>query len=215
VICFHFLALTEPDQPNRDCRLSSHALIDSQNAQISFEVRPLEYSRFLDAIFTCSSRFTRVICKTSLVPFRRICWEMWRGKKQSGFPCFLFREKKSGLWKISNNLEKKASFAGSQSPDSWTRSNLTWWTGKSMLPKRVCVCCVCVNMHAHSHTYTHHRSLKGQFKKCKLPMCKINDARIYCTAQGIQPIFYNNFKWNITFKNCKPLCCIPETYINL
>ena len=63
---------------------------------------------------------------------------------------------------------------------------------------------VCVNMHAHAHTYTHHRPLKGQFRKYKLPMWKLNDARIYCTAQGIQPIFYNNFKWNITFKNYIP-----------
>ena len=28
----------------------------------------------------------------------------------------------------------------------------------------------------------------------------------------IQPIFYNNYKWSIIFKNCESLCCIPETY---
>ena len=26
------------------------------------------------------------------------------------------------------------------------------------------------------------------------------------------PIFYNNFKWSITFKNCESLCCMPVTY---
>ena len=67
-------------------------------------------------------------------------------------------------------------------------------------------------MHAHAHTYTHHRPLKGQFRKYKLPMWKLNDARIYCTAQGIQPIFYNDYKWSITFKNCESLYCTPVTY---
>ena len=32
------------------------------------------------------------------------------------------------------------------------------------------------------------------------------------TAKGMQPIFYNNYKWSITFKNCKSLCCTPDTY---
>ena len=26
------------------------------------------------------------------------------------------------------------------------------------------------------------------------------NTRIYCTTQGTQPTFYNNYKWNITFK---------------
>ena len=34
--------------------------------------------------------------------------------------------------------------------------------------------------------------------------------RIYCTTWGIQPVFYNNYKWSITFKNCDSLCWIPE-----
>ena len=25
-------------------------------------------------------------------------------------------------------------------------------------------------------------------------------------------MFYYNYKWNITFKNCESLCCTPETY---
>ena len=25
-------------------------------------------------------------------------------------------------------------------------------------------------------------------------------------------MFYNNYKWNITFKNCESLCCTFETY---
>ena len=28
-------------------------------------------------------------------------------------------------------------------------------------------------------------------------------------------MFYNNYKWNITFKNCKSLYCTPVTYIVL
>ena len=36
---------------------------------------------------------------------------------------------------------------------------------------------------------------------------------IYCTAQGIQPICYNNFKWSIIYKNIKSLCGSPETNI--
>ena len=33
--------------------------------------------------------------------------------------------------------------------------------------------------------------------------------------QGIQPIFYSNYKWNLTFKNCESLYCTPEAYIIL
>ena len=33
--------------------------------------------------------------------------------------------------------------------------------------------------------------------------------------QGTQPIFYNNYKWSVTFKNCESLCCTPVTYIIL
>ena len=39
--------------------------------------------------------------------------------------------------------------------------------------------------------------------------------RIYCTTWGIQPVFYNNYKWSITFKNCESLYCILVTYIIL
>ena len=35
---------------------------------------------------------------------------------------------------------------------------------------------------------------------------------MYCTAQGIQPISYNNYKQNVTFKNCDSLCCTTESY---
>ena len=34
---------------------------------------------------------------------------------------------------------------------------------------------------------------------------------MYGTMQGIQPRFYNNYKWNITFKNCESLYCTPVT----
>ena len=39
--------------------------------------------------------------------------------------------------------------------------------------------------------------------------------RIYCTPQRIQSIFYNNYTWSITFKNCESLYCIPVTYMIL
>ena len=32
---------------------------------------------------------------------------------------------------------------------------------------------------------------------------------IYWTTQGVEPIFYNNYKWRITFKNCESLYCTP------
>ena len=31
--------------------------------------------------------------------------------------------------------------------------------------------------------------------------------------KNIQPIFYNNFKWSIIYKNTESLCCTPETNI--
>ena len=31
--------------------------------------------------------------------------------------------------------------------------------------------------------------------------CKIG-SRMYCTTRGMQPIFSNNCKWKLTFKNC-------------
>ena len=40
-------------------------------------------------------------------------------------------------------------------------------------------------------------------------------ARIYYTAAGTEPIFYNNFKWNMIYKNTESLCCTPETNIML
>ena len=40
----------------------------------------------------------------------------------------------------------------------------------------------------------------------------IYTTRIYCKTQGIEPIFYNNYHWNITFKNCESLYCIPVPY---
>ena len=33
--------------------------------------------------------------------------------------------------------------------------------------------------------------------------------------QEVQPIFYNNCKWNVTFKNCESLYYVPETHITL
>ena len=35
---------------------------------------------------------------------------------------------------------------------------------------------------------------------------------MYCIRWEIQPIFYNNYKWSITFKNCESLYFIPVTY---
>ena len=37
--------------------------------------------------------------------------------------------------------------------------------------------------------------------------------RIYCIAQEIKPMPYNNFKWSIIYKDIESLCCIPETNI--
>ena len=38
---------------------------------------------------------------------------------------------------------------------------------------------------------------------------------MYCTAQGIQLLFCNNFTWSIIYKNFESLCCTPETNIIL
>ena len=32
-------------------------------------------------------------------------------------------------------------------------------------------------------------------------------------AQGMWPIFYNNYKWTVTFKSCESLYCAPENYV--
>ena len=38
----------------------------------------------------------------------------------------------------------------------------------------------------------------------------------YCiTTQGLEPIFYNNYKQSITFKQCESLYYVPVTYIIL
>ena len=42
-------------------------------------------------------------------------------------------------------------------------------------------------------------------------MCKIS-YKIYCTTWGLQPIFYHNYKWSITFKTCELLYCTHVTY---
>lgn len=34
---------------------------------------------------------------------------------------------------------------------------------------------------------------------------------IYFTSQGLQPIFYNSYIWNIIFKTVNH-CCTPEAY---
>ena len=52
-------------------------------------------------------------------------------------------------------------------------------------------------------------------KRHKLLHIKKQPTRIYCTVWGIQPIFYNNYKWSIVSKDCDSLCCPPETYIIL
>ena len=31
----------------------------------------------------------------------------------------------------------------------------------------------------------------------------------------IEPVFYNNYKWSISFKNCESLYCTPLTYLIL
>ena len=41
---------------------------------------------------------------------------------------------------------------------------------------------------------------------------KINTLQGY-TAQGVQQVFYNNFKCSKILKNFETLCCIPETYV--
>ena len=53
-------------------------------------------------------------------------------------------------------------------------------------------------------------------KEVQTIMYKMNKLqRIYCTTQGIQPIFYNKFKWNIIYKNTESWCCTSETIVNL
>ena len=45
-------------------------------------------------------------------------------------------------------------------------------------------------------------------------MYKVSKLQGYIVQyREIQPIFYNNFKWNIIYKNIESLCCIPETNI--
>ena len=40
--------------------------------------------------------------------------------------------------------------------------------------------------------------------------------KIHCTVQGIETVFYNNFKWSIIYKNVGSLCCeSPETDVIL
>ena len=39
--------------------------------------------------------------------------------------------------------------------------------------------------------------------------------RIYWTTRGIEPIFYDNYKWSITFNNCESLYYTPVTYLIL
>ena len=36
--------------------------------------------------------------------------------------------------------------------------------------------------------------------------------RMHCTTEGVQSVFYNYYKWSITFKNCESLYCTPVTY---
>ena len=51
------------------------------------------------------------------------------------------------------------------------------------------------------------RGLRGFIKTI---MYKIS-LKIYCKIENDQ-YFYNNYKWNITFKNCESLYFIPVTY---
>ena len=39
--------------------------------------------------------------------------------------------------------------------------------------------------------------------------------RIYYTIQGRWPIFYNSYRWHLTFKNCGYQCCTSVTYLLL
>ena len=55
-------------------------------------------------------------------------------------------------------------------------------------------------------------TLYGQgIKRYKLLYVK-QAAGVYCITKEIQPIFYNNYKWSITYKNCESLYCIPVIY---
>ena len=33
------------------------------------------------------------------------------------------------------------------------------------------------------------------------------------TTRGVSSVFYNKYKWRITFKNCELLCCTPVTHM--
>ena len=50
------------------------------------------------------------------------------------------------------------------------------------------------------------------FLKLKNCNSKNVSSRTYCTTQGIWPIFYNSYKWNIIFKNCESLHRTPAIY---
>ena len=61
-------------------------------------------------------------------------------------------------------------------------------------------------------------AIQGQGSKRYKLRYKVSQKDILCT-QGIQPIFYNNYKWSIIFKNCESLYFIlvilPTNYTSI
>ena len=57
---------------------------------------------------------------------------------------------------------------------------------------------------------TERDKMEQETKRYRLLSVKQQATGVQCTAQGIQPIWRNNYKWSITFKNCD--CCAPETF---
>ena len=53
-------------------------------------------------------------------------------------------------------------------------------------------------------------------KRLKTTMYKINKQHRYNVQhREIQPLFCNNFKWSISYKNIESLCCTPDISIIL
>lgn len=56
---------------------------------------------------------------------------------------------------------------------------------------------------------------EGQDRLRGLKVQNEQDTRVYCRAQGIQPVFNNTYKWNVIYTNTESLCGTLETNIML
>ena len=58
-------------------------------------------------------------------------------------------------------------------------------------------------------------NVREGFNRHKLLCIKQISLRIYCTAQRIEPIFYNDYEWTIICRKLEPLSCTAETNVIL